>query len=541
MTRVWTWFVFVLFVAAVAQAQSATISGTVVDETGGVVPGATVLLAGPGVNTSTTSGAVGDYRFRGVTPGHYEVRVSLAGFAEGTAGVDVARADVTAPTITLAVAHGNEVVVVSASRLESSLLNAPATMSVITADDIRTLPAQNYGDLLRPVPGLNVIQMSARDVNITSRQATSTLSNSQLTLVDGRSVYLDFFGLVLWDFVPDNPADIKQIEVIRGPASAVWGANALTGVVNIITNSPREAPGTTVNFSAGLFGRNTDAVGGRSAGRLYGANATMSRVVNNRWSYRVSAGYFHSDPYARPDRADSDHHGPARPLVHRRRRPLSGRRRRRRRVPEHRHARSRSSTCAWIRRSTAAASPTRAGVAGTSGTIHSGIGPVRHPARLVHGLRPRRLHARRHHARRVRQRRRRAGAEPAPVGPDDVEAARSSRSTTTTLDVAAGHAVPIGTRQLLSVGGNARRNNFDITLAPRAADRNELGAYAQDEIFVDRWRFALGARVDKFGNLSTAVFSPRLSAMFKPRPEHAIRFSFNRAFRAPSTSTTTSM
>ena len=103
-------------------------------------------------------------------------------------------------------------------------------------------PAQNYGDLLRSVPGLNVIQTSARDINITTRQATSTLANSQLVLLDGRSIYLDFFGLVLWDFVPADPDEIKQIEVVRGPASVVWGANALTGVVNIITKTPREAP-----------------------------------------------------------------------------------------------------------------------------------------------------------------------------------------------------------------------------------------------------------------------------------------------------------
>src|SRR5438093_510573 len=79
--------------------------------------------------------------------------------------------------------------------------------------------AQNFGDLLRSVPGVNVIQLSARDINVTARQATSTLTNSQLTLLDGRSVYLDFFGLVLWDFVPTNASDIRQIEVIRGPAS----------------------------------------------------------------------------------------------------------------------------------------------------------------------------------------------------------------------------------------------------------------------------------------------------------------------------------
>ncbi|PYQ17661.1 MAG: hypothetical protein DMF79_17050, partial [Acidobacteria bacterium] len=79
-----------------------------------------------------------------------------------------------------------EVVVVTASRVESTLINAPATMSVITPDTLATSPAQNYGDLLRNVPGLNVIQTSARDINMTSRQSTSTLVNSQLVLLDGR-------------------------------------------------------------------------------------------------------------------------------------------------------------------------------------------------------------------------------------------------------------------------------------------------------------------------------------------------------------------
>ena len=113
-------------------------------------------------------------------------------------------------------------------------------MSLVTAQTIQNSPATNVGDLLRTVPGVNVMQTSARDINITTRGATSTLATSQLALVDGRSVYLDFFGMVMWDLVPTNAQDIRQIEVIRGPASAVWGANAMTGVINVITKTPRE-------------------------------------------------------------------------------------------------------------------------------------------------------------------------------------------------------------------------------------------------------------------------------------------------------------
>ena len=69
-------------------------------------------------------------------------------------------------------------------------------------------------------------------------------------MLDGRSLYQDFFGFVMWDFMPANLDEIKRIEVIRGPASAVWGANALNGVINVITKTPREMAGTSVSRSA---------------------------------------------------------------------------------------------------------------------------------------------------------------------------------------------------------------------------------------------------------------------------------------------------
>ena len=141
-----------------------------------------------------------------------------------------------------------EQVIVTASKSEEQLVNAPAAVSVISNETIQNSPATNIGDLLRAVPGMNVTQLSARDVNMTSRGATSTLATSQLAVVDGRSVYLDFFGFVMWDFVPTNPLEIKQIEVIRGPASAVWGANAMSGVVNVITRTPRELAATKPNL-----------------------------------------------------------------------------------------------------------------------------------------------------------------------------------------------------------------------------------------------------------------------------------------------------
>src|SRR5689334_19753024 len=185
-----------------------------------------------------------------------------------------------------------ETVVVSASRTEEKITNAPATMSVITASAIQHATSQNLAELLRPIPGLNMTQVSARDINVTSRAATGTLATGLLALLDGRSLYQDMFGFVMWDFLPVNLNEIKQIEVIRGPASAVWGANAMYGVVNVITKSPREMQGTSATIGLGAFGRS----GGEGSGPVWYASGTHAQAVNDRWAYKLSAGFYSQDP-----------------------------------------------------------------------------------------------------------------------------------------------------------------------------------------------------------------------------------------------------
>ncbi len=179
-----------------------------------------------------------------------------------------------------------DVIVVTASRTEQAINEAPSAITVLDSRTIESIPADDYGDLLRNVPGLNVSQTSARDVNMTSRGSTNTLSTSQLVLLDGRSIYLDFFGFVMWDFLPVNPGEIKQIEAVRGPGSAVWGANAMTGVVNLITKRPKEMVGTS------LF------LGGGELGTAYGSLSHAG--VSGKVGYKFSGGYYEQDAYDRP-------------------------------------------------------------------------------------------------------------------------------------------------------------------------------------------------------------------------------------------------
>ena len=168
-------------------------------------------------------------------------------------------------------------------------------MSVITSQAIETAPSANFAELLRTIPGVNITQVSARDINVTSRAATGTLATGQLALLDGRTLYQDFFGFVMWDFLPVNFNEVKQVEVIRGPASAVWGANALYGVVNVISKTPREMQGTSATFGFGGFDR-PDA----DAGSLWYVSGTYADAPNDRWSYKLSGGGYSQDALARP-------------------------------------------------------------------------------------------------------------------------------------------------------------------------------------------------------------------------------------------------
>ena len=433
-----------------------------------------------------------------------------------------------------------EVVVVSASKTETTLINAPATMSVVTPDQIASSAAQNYGDLLRSVPGLNIIQMSARDINITSRQSTATLANSQLVLLDGRSIYLDFFGLILWDFLPQSPSEIKQIEVVRGPASVVWGANALTGVVNIITKSPREAQGFSLNLSAGLLNRSGGSREADGNGYQYGANFAYASAPNDKVSWRLSAGYFNSDPYSRPVGVV----GGCQPLVPCVPNPLDptlltgggvyppdqpGLR-----AFENRGTSQPKVDLRVDQDFTNGGRMTyQGGYAGTTGIIHTGLGPfdIQSPSWLVYG----------------KLQYTKGALKAAAFGnfvdaqapnlllrnPVDLQPIQLNFKTQT-YDFEIGNSNVLGGKHILSYGGNLRRNNFDITITPTSEDRTEGGVYFQEEFFLQKVRLAAGARVDKLGNLDKAVLSPRVSLMFKPTPSQSIRFSYNRAFRAPS-------
>lgn len=144
--------------------------------------------------------------------------------------------------------------VTSVTKKEQTLSRAAAAVFVINQDDIRRSGARNLPDVLRMAPGVDVAQVDANVWAISIRGFNSRYSNKVLVLVDGRSVYTPTFSGVYWDQLDLPLEDIERIEVIRGPGGSVWGANAVNGVINIITMSSASTRGALVTAGGGTQG-----------------------------------------------------------------------------------------------------------------------------------------------------------------------------------------------------------------------------------------------------------------------------------------------
>ena len=141
--------------------------------------------------------------------------------------------------------------VTSVSRRPQGLLQAAAAIQVITGDDIRRFGATSLPEALRLADNLAVAQINAHDWAISARGFNADLANKLLVLIDGRAVYTPLYGGVLWN-VQDYPlSDVDRIEVISGPGGTLWGANAVNGVINIITKSARDTEGLHAEAAGG--------------------------------------------------------------------------------------------------------------------------------------------------------------------------------------------------------------------------------------------------------------------------------------------------
>jgi iron complex outermembrane receptor protein len=172
--------------------------------------------------------------------------------------------------------------VTSVSRRTETLSDAATAVFVITAEDIRRSGATSIPEALRMAPGVEVGRIDANKWAITVRGFNGRFANKLLVLVDGRSVYTPLFSGLYWDVQDVLLEDIDRIEVIRGPGGTLWGANAVNGVINIITKSAGDTQGGIVSAGYGTEERGF-------AGARYGSN------LGENLAYRLYAKYFNRD------------------------------------------------------------------------------------------------------------------------------------------------------------------------------------------------------------------------------------------------------
>src|SRR5215208_4840053 len=275
---------------ALAQGEG-TISGKVTRlDDDSPLPSVSVTVRTPQTSLTTVTGPDGEYTLRRVPEGQQTVTFRWLGYrptevqamvqAGGTTTVNVGL-----QPVPLAL---TELVVSAPSRAPERIVEAPAAVSVVEPQMLQNTTLTGQAPLaLQQVPGVDVVQSGVNDFNVNARGFNSTLNRRMLVLQDGRDLAIAFLGAQEWNGMVQPLEDIGRLEVVRGPGSALYGANAFSGVINIITPDAREIAGTKLTLAGGEL--ETFRGDFRHAGVFGG----------DRFGYRINGGYNRSDTYSR--------------------------------------------------------------------------------------------------------------------------------------------------------------------------------------------------------------------------------------------------
>ncbi|MGH7511688.1 MAG: TonB-dependent receptor [Gemmatimonadales bacterium] len=239
---------------------------------------------------STVTGADGKYTLRRVPAGPQTIVFRWLGYRPNQVDVTVpANSTVTADAgmeqVTIAL---TEIVVEGASRAPERIVEAPAAISVVPQEVLQNTSITGQAPAaLQTVPGVDVVQSGVNDFNVNARGFNSSLNRRMLVLQDGRDLAIAFLGSQEWNGMTQPLEDLGKVEVVRGPGSALYGANAFSGVVNITTPTAREVVGTKLTL------------GGGELETFRGDLRHASVFANDRIGFRINAGYNRSDTYSR--------------------------------------------------------------------------------------------------------------------------------------------------------------------------------------------------------------------------------------------------
>lgn len=214
-----------------------------------------------------------------------------------------ARADAPRDLTRLTLAELANLEVTTVSRRPEKMGSAPASVFVITQEDLRRLGVATLAEALRLAPGVQVSRINSNQWAVGVRGFASGLSRALLILVDGRSTYTTLFAGTYWDVLDTLIEDVDRIEVIRGPGGTLWGANAVNGVINIITKRASETAGGFVEAvgtgKRGILGARGGGTLGPAAFRAYGKAADRGSFFhpdgNDYDAWHMAQGGFRAD------------------------------------------------------------------------------------------------------------------------------------------------------------------------------------------------------------------------------------------------------
>ncbi|MBT4482262.1 MAG: TonB-dependent receptor [Candidatus Latescibacteria bacterium] len=369
--------------------------------------------------------------------------------------------------------------VITAGRTEQSIERAPATVTVISSEEIQASGALTIPELLRFVPGIDVMSISSSHSELNARGLNQLLSKKMLVLIDGRSVYFDFFGGVIWQGLPILLNQIDRIEIVRSPGSALYGANAFSGVINIITKTPRQLRGGHLQIQGGENGTlYTSAIQGGWEGDTEYRFALGTRKINSFKDPEVSSedvalGNFYLEHRFKNETRLSAEAGL-----------------------------SRGHIIQIVR-----IEDTKFEATTTFAKVNLDHGTFKLQAFWNRGDQ--------------------TGGAFFPPG-DDVDILYN------TFDLDAQHILELGKRNTFIYGGTYRFNTIDSNIIDKDHEQNLAAVYIQDEFRpLHEVSLLAGARVDRHPLVGVNI-SPRGSVIYSPTDHHTLRFSVGKAFRNPS-------
>jgi iron complex outermembrane receptor protein len=289
-TRAGLTFLFGLCLAsAPAVAQDGTVRGTVT-QSGTDQPLAGVIVTVSGTAVKAVTNTRGMYTIERAPTGAQTLVFRWLGYRPVEIQTTINAGSVTTVDAKMeqAPVQLSELMVTGASRVPERAVEAPAAVSVIEPRVLQTTGITGQAPLaLREVPGVDIVQSGMNDFNVNARGFNSTLNRRVLVLQDGRDLAIAFLGSQEWNALAVPTDEYSKMELVRGPGSALYGANAFFGVLNITTPSAREVAGTRASLGGGEL--STLRADARHAGTLSGG----------RFGYRINAGYNQSESWSR--------------------------------------------------------------------------------------------------------------------------------------------------------------------------------------------------------------------------------------------------